>query len=128
MLFLAFYFRSQCRECARGKTSITDPEQSCTAVDCCNSDTAARSCHPGFFISCCLTPVACKTEKPSQSATLCKPFCRAVGIGHWHRYIQVHVHYISVYIDMSYRHTCARGHGRERLILDVETSLPSSVL
>jgi len=71
------------------------------SLDCCNGNTAARSCHPSFFISCCLTLVASKTGKPSLSASLCKPFRRAVGIGHWHRYIQVHVHgirYIYRYI------------------------------
>lgn len=31
-------------------------DRSCTAIDCCNSIT--RSCHPSFFISCCLTLVA----------------------------------------------------------------------
>jgi len=60
------------------------------SLDYCNRDTAARSCHPDFFISCCLTLVASKTEEPSLSASLCKPFRQAAGIGHWHRYIQVY--------------------------------------
>lgn len=39
---------------------------------------------------------------PSLSASLCKPFRRAVGIGHWHRYIQVPRAIVHIYFPYIY--------------------------